>query len=76
MAIVEAATNPLAVAIQNIDEAARRKPEDWLLDHLLEDPGMAGPPRDLETNLRESVHENVVSFASRARGDLNGNAPR
>ena len=51
MAVIEAAADPVAVAIEDIHDAAGRQPCSRFLDHFLEDPRMAGAALDFEADL-------------------------
>ena len=53
MAVVEAAADPLAVAVDHVHDAAGRDAHGRLLDHFLKDPRMRRPPGDFEPHLRK-----------------------
>src|SRR5207237_10714365 len=40
MTVIEAAAYPVTIAVEHIDDGARRHAAGRLLDHLLEDPGV------------------------------------
>ena len=53
MAVVEAAADPLPVAVENVHDAAGRQARGRLLDHLLEDPRMRRTAGDFQAHRRK-----------------------
>src|SRR5947209_11251984 len=53
MAVVEAAADPLPVAVDDVDDTARGQLRRGLFDHLLKDPRMGGAASDFQTDLRQ-----------------------
>ncbi len=69
MAVVETTTRKSSVAIDDVDEGARRGPGRRFLDHLLEDPGMSGAAFDLETDQGQGArgfafHRRMIAVAA------------
>ena len=50
VAVVEATAHPLAVAVDDVHDAAARQAHGRLFDHLLEDPRVRRAPRDFQSN--------------------------